>query len=149
MISLLGSSVSLVLAQVADGGMDTGGAATHVASAWDWLLSPASVGMLLSVVAAILAAMKWLDASRKRTIAEATFHAFNIVEDLDAALTKSPAATAVLDKVAQGLKSADEWMVANGWRTLSDEEKTLVKLGFQSIHGAQKSEAASMAAASP
>lgn len=71
-----------------------------------------------------------LTALRKRQIAIVTQHAFLGVEDF-AKTTE----TDVDDKVAAGLKIANEWMVAHGWRELKPGEENLVKLGFKALNG--------------
>jgi len=99
-----------------------------------YLLSPGFIALALGIIASILTGLKVLNAQRKKVVAIATYHAFNIVEDISSSLRKRNGSTA-LDKVAEGLKQANEWMKANGWRQLSEGEKSAVKLGFKSMNG--------------
>ncbi|QDF05025.1 hypothetical protein [Myxococcus xanthus] len=95
---------------------------------------------ILTVLGAIVAGVgfifgkDWLDGRRKRRIALAAHHAFNIVEDWSA---ENPGNT-TLSKAARGLQAVDEWMRANGWRPLKPHEQAVVKLSFSAIHGEQK-----------
>lgn len=94
------------------------------------MLSPeviaTAIGILLSGLFAII---KVNDVKRRRLVATAAFHAYHIVKDLDeqGALNQP--------KVEAGLKAADDWMKANGWRPLADGEKLQTQLTFSSMTG--------------
>ncbi|WP_141620112.1 TrbC/VirB2 family protein [Myxococcus sp. AB036A] len=79
----------------------------------------------------------WLSERRKRRVALAAYHAYNVVEDIAA---ENPADNG-WDKAARGLQVVDEWMRANGWRALKPHEQAVVKLSFSAIHGEQKAAA--------
>ncbi|GEL75375.1 TrbC/VirB2 family protein [Myxococcus virescens] len=95
---------------------------------------------ILTVLGAVVAGVgfifgkDWLNERRKRRIALAAHHAFNIVEDIAA---ENPADNG-WDKAARGLQVVDEWMRANGWRQLKPHEQALAKLSFSAMHGEQK-----------
>ena len=74
-----------------------------------------------------------LSARRKEQIAIITDAAFHGVENL-----AGTTATPIDDKAAAGLKIANEWMLAHGWRKLRPDEEELVKLGFKSLNGETK-----------
>lgn len=103
----------------------------------DVLLTPGNIGIALGVVASgigLFAGGSWLSTTRKRRIALAAFHAFHMVEDIAA---EDPEEN-IVDKAARGLEIVDEWMRANGWRSLKPGEHALVRLEFKSLHGTQK-----------
>lgn len=98
------------------------------------VLTPENIGLAVGAILTLLGGWLAKLASteiRRRNVATAIRHAYAIVEEtarLDGRLT-------VLDKVSAGLKAADTWMVANGWRPLTDAEKQRAKLGFSEISG--------------
>lgn len=96
-------------------------------------LTPQGIASAVLTVLGLIAGAAGLSAQRKRQIAIVTEHAFHAVEDF-AATTETP----IDDKVALGLKKADEWMRAQGWRPLKPGEVEVVKLGFEAINGATK-----------
>ncbi|WP_426751735.1 hypothetical protein [Myxococcus sp. Y35] len=105
----------------------------------DSLLTPTAIGTALSVIVGavgLFGAGTWLTATRKRRIALAFHHAYNIVEDVAA---EDPAEN-FADKAAKGLKLADDWLKANGWRPLKPHEEALGRMEFSALHGAQKAE---------
>jgi hypothetical protein len=88
----------------------------------------------LTYVAAIGMALGFVlgpSAVRRRRVALAVFHAFHVVEDIDAEL--GPENTK-LDKAVAGLKAANDWMLANGWRPLKEAEQERAKLEFKSLN---------------
>lgn len=97
------------------------------------LLTPAGIATAVGVLLAGLAFVLGTAEVRRRRVALAVFHAFHIVADLDDEL-----GTTKLDKVREGLKAADEWMRANGWRELKPGEVEVAKLGFRALHGEDK-----------
>ncbi len=111
-------------------------------------VTPQGVASIVVTVLGLVAGAMSLTALRKRQIAIVTQHAFHGVEDF-AATTENT----VDDKVAAGLKIADEWMAAQGWRPLKAEEQAVVKLGFTALNGAtklaEKVQTAALAAALP
>ncbi|QQR46543.1 TrbC/VirB2 family protein [Myxococcus xanthus] len=101
------------------------------------VFTPSGIATVLGAVGtgvALFAGGSWLSERRKRRIALAAFHAFNIVEDIAA---ENPEDNG-WDKAARGLQVADEWFRANGWRPLKPHEQAVVKLSFSAIHGEQK-----------
>lgn len=96
-------------------------------------LTPQGIASVVLTVLGLIAGVAGLSAQRKRQIAIVTEHAFHGVEDF-AATTE----TTVDDKVAAGLRIADEWMKAQGWRPLRPNETEVVKLGFSALNGATK-----------
>lgn len=105
----------------------------------DALLTPGNLSAVLGIVVSaigLFAGGTWLTTTRKRRIALAAYHAFNVVEDIAAEDLEDNA----LDKAARGLQVVDTWMKANGWRPLKPGEQELVKLEFKSMHGARKAE---------
>lgn len=96
-------------------------------------LTPQGIASVVLTVLGLIAGVAGLSAQRKRQIAIVTEHAFHGVEDF-AATTE----TTVDDKVAAGLKIADEWMKAQGWRPLKPNEAEVVKLGFSALNGQTK-----------
>ena len=96
-------------------------------------LTPQGIASVVLTVLGPIAGAAGLSAQRKRQIAIVTEHAFHGVEDF-AATTE----TTVDDKVAAGLKIADEWMRAQGWRPLKPNEAEVVKLGFSALNGQTK-----------
>lgn len=101
------------------------------------VFTPSGIATVLGAVGtgvALFAGGNWLNERRKRRIALAAFHAFNIVEDIAA---ENPADNG-WDKAARGLQVVDEWMRANGWRQLKPHEQALAKLSFSAMHGEQK-----------
>lgn len=106
-------------------------------------LTPTGIASLVLTVLGLIAGATSLSALRKRQIAIVTQAAFHGVEDF-AATTE----TTVDDKIAAGLKIADDWMKAQGWRPLKPDEQEVVKLGFSALNGATKvAEKVSVAAA--
>jgi hypothetical protein len=106
------------------------------------ILSPSG---LVTAVGLVLTGLSFLLGSsevRRRRVALATYHAFHIVEDMD-----TERADAKLDKAVEGLKAADDWMKAHGWRPLKPGEQEVAKLGFQALHGEDKVELARATAA--
>lgn len=99
----------------------------------DLILTPTGITMVLGLIGAILGAFQWMTAARKSYVALAVKVAFNVVEDV-VALRRKHGVTDALDKVAEGLKAADAWMQANGWRALSETEQQVAKLGFQALN---------------
>ncbi|NOK05806.1 MULTISPECIES: hypothetical protein [Myxococcus] len=101
------------------------------------VFTPSGIATVFGVVGtgvALFAGGSWLNERRKRRIALAAFHAFNIVEDIAA---ENPEDNG-WDKAARGLQVADEWFRANGWRPLKPHEQTVVQLSFKALHGEQK-----------
>lgn len=101
------------------------------------VFTPSGIATVLGVIGtgvALFAGGDWLSERRKRRIALAAFHAYNVVEDIAA---ENPEDNG-WDKAARGLQVVDEWMRANGWRQLKPHEQAVVKLSFSAIHGEQK-----------
>ena len=97
----------------------------------------AAVGGLLAVVGLLVGNRDLL----KRRLALVAYHAFHIVEDVDS----DPGALGKLSKVEAGLKAADDYCKAQGWRPLKPGEQEAVKLAFASLNG--QAEAAAVVAA--
>ena len=96
-------------------------------------ITPQGIASVVLTVLGLIAGAAGLSAQRKRQIAIVTEHAFHGVEDF-AATTENT----IDDKVALGLKLADEWMRAQGWRPLKPNEAEVVKLGFSALNGQTK-----------
>jgi len=92
--------------------------------------SPSGIATIVGVVFGGIGLLTGTNAIRRRRVALAVYHAFHLVEDLDNEL-----GTEHLDKVSSGLKAADEWMRANGWRALKPSEQEVAKLGFTALNG--------------
>lgn len=99
----------------------------------DLLFSSGGIATIVTVLFSVVAMLVTSEV-RRRQVALAVYHAFHIVEDIAA---ETPG-TDALDKVAAGLKSADDYLKANGWRPLKDGEQAVAKLGFTSLNGASK-----------
>lgn len=95
-------------------------------------LTPTNIASVVVTLLGLIGGALGLSTLRKRQVAIITQHAYNGVEDFSKTTENT-----VDDKVAQGLKIADEWMKTQGWRPLSDKEKEVVKLGFNALHGAE------------
>lgn len=94
-------------------------------------VTPEGIASVVVTVLGLVGGALHLSNQRKQQIAIVTQHAFHGVEDF-AATTENT----VDDKIAAGLKIADEWMRAQGWRPLKPGEQEVVKLGFKAINGA-------------
>jgi len=90
----------------------------------------AAVGGLLTLLAGVLVKFAHNEV-RRRNVAIAIRHAYAAVEEI---ARLDPADNAI-DKIAAGLKSADAWMSAQGWRPLTEQEKQVARLGFTAISG--------------
>ncbi len=108
---------------------------------WQSLLGSLPIATVVAVIFGALGLLKLSD-KRKTIVGFAVRNAFNIVNDIDHVRGDEK-----LDKAVEGLRQADEWMKANGWRVLSAEEQVLAKLSFQAMHGAEL--AAKVGAVSP
>lgn len=97
------------------------------------LLTPTSIASVIVALLGLIATGSWFSQKRKEQVAIVTQHAYNGVLDFS-----KTTETQVDDKIAEGLKIADKWMQAQGWRKLSDREQEVVKLGFNAIHGAHE-----------
>lgn len=95
------------------------------------ITSPTGLGTIATVVLGAIGALMGTNEIRRRRVALAVYHAFHIVEDLS-----KETDTTVDDKIAAGLKAADEYLIANGWRALKPGEQPVAKLGFKSLNGA-------------
>jgi hypothetical protein len=116
-------------------------AASSSTSIVDTLLSPAVMGTALSFLVGavgLFAGGTWLTTQRKRRVALAVYHAYNVVEDVKAEALAEGRRLPAAEKVAEGLRQADAWMRAQGWRPLKPGEQELAKLEFRSMHGTQK-----------
>ncbi|MCI0573031.1 MAG: hypothetical protein L0Y66_19975, partial [Myxococcaceae bacterium] len=105
----------------------------------DFLLSPTGIGLVLGALALLLGSSE----VRRRRVALATYHAFHIVEDLKRETPGMPA----LVKIGEGLRAADEYMRANGWRPFKPGEQEAAKLTFSAMHGEQQTSLRSQVAA--
>lgn len=108
-------------------------APSPIAQFFGQFLTPTGIASAVVTLLGLVGGALGLSTLRKRQIAIITQHAFHAVEDI-AATTETP----IDDKVAAGLKVADEWMKAQGWRPLSPGEAEVVKLGFSALNGATK-----------
>lgn len=93
-------------------------------------LTPTGIASVVVTVLGLIGGLLHLSTRRKKQIAIVTQHAFNGVLDFS-----KTTETEVDDKIAAGLRIADDWMKAQGWRALSDKEQQVVKLGFNALHG--------------
>lgn len=112
---------------------DTGAASSGLASvALSFLLSHLTAGTVIAVLGFLGA--KFLSADRKRQVALAAFHGFHITEDLVAECDKTSKAFPYLTKAEAGLKAADDYMKAQGWRPLKAGEQAAAQLTFKSMN---------------
>lgn len=95
--------------------------------------SEAGLGTIATIVLGALGGILGTNEIRRRRVALGVYHAFHIVEDLSKETDNT-----VDDKIAAGLKAADDYLRANGWRALKPGELEVAKLGFQSLNGASK-----------
>lgn len=102
-------------------------------SLWSQLLSPGNVALALGGALTLLGLLLGPSEVRRRRVAKAVYRAFQIVNDVD-----EERGDAALDKPVAGLKAANEWMKANGWRELTLEEQALARLEFSAMHGEEK-----------
>lgn len=93
------------------------------------LLVTGALGLLAKFVTAAL---------RRRRLALVVYHAFHIVEDLDAEISGDTAADRAAAKAKLFLGKIDEYMRSNGWRELKAGEQQTALLQASAIHGAQK-----------
>lgn len=89
-------------------------------------------GIVATIFTVVFGFWKLVDL-RKKQLSIVFHHAYLAVADL-AATTEGEDA---LDKVSAGLKAADEYAVANGWRKLTEAEQAKAKLSFSAQHGAE------------
>lgn len=123
-----------VVTFVADGEVIPAPAPTIGGKLLDLVTSPTGLGTIATIVLGALGGLLGTNEIRRRRVALGVFHAFHIVEDIGAEIPGDDA----FDKVARGLKAADDYLVANGWRPLKPGEQQVAKLGFQSLNGASK-----------
>jgi hypothetical protein len=99
------------------------------------LTNPAVLVPALMAVLGVILGAKTL---RRRRVFWAGQKAYLSVESLKAQLREEGKDTALLDKVSEGLRLANEYMITNKWGELSDTEQAALKLQFQTLHGASK-----------
>jgi hypothetical protein len=100
----------------------------------DRFLTPSGIATALGLILSAVFYFLKLGDDRKRQLAIVAERAFQMVNDLAATTPGEDA----LDKVAAGLKAADDYAKANGWRTLREDEKQVVEMTFKALHGAEK-----------
>lgn len=105
-------------------------APSPVAAMFAQFLTPTGIASAVVTVLGLVGGLLGLSTLRKRQVAIVTQHAFFGVEDF-AKTTEST----IDDKIAVGLKFANDWMLAQGWRPLSEREAKVVQLGFNALHG--------------
>lgn len=88
-----------------------------------------AIGVLLTGIGLVMGGKE----VRRRRVALAVYHGYQIVNDIDAERGDT-----TLDKVVEGLKAADNWMKSNGWRQLRTGEQDIAIATFKSIHGQEK-----------
>ena len=96
----------------------------------DAALSPAGLASFLSLVGAVLGAVAGGSVVRKRRIAKAVAAAYHLVEAVSSETT-----TPLDDKAAEGLKQLDRYLLTQGWREASEDEKARALLEFKVQHG--------------
>jgi hypothetical protein len=96
------------------------------------LLTPTGIASAVAVLLGVVFSLVKLGDRRRAIVATIAHHAFLCVEDLK----KQVDNPATLDKVAAGLKAADDYARLQGWRALTDDEKALVKVQFSALNGA-------------
>lgn len=102
-------------------------------SLWQQLLTPTTISIAITGILALVGLLIGSGEVRRRRVAKAVYHAYQIVNDVDEERGDDK-----LDKVVFGLKAADDWMKANGWRPLKSDEVVVAKLQFQALHGEEK-----------
>lgn len=90
-----------------------------------------NLGAIVAALMALAGLVLGPSTIRRRRVALAIYHAYHVVEDVDAELGPD---NTTLDKPLAGLKAADEWLKANGWRALEPGEQDLAKLTFKSMN---------------
>jgi hypothetical protein len=106
-----------------------------------WLSNANTYLVALGALLTLLGVVLGKGVVRRRRVATAVKHAYAIVEDVKAECRASEKDFPYLNAAAAGLKYADEWMVTNGWRALTQGEQDRAQLEFRAIHGGQKSAA--------
>lgn len=99
-------------------------------------LSPTGLATIVGLLLGGVGLLTGTNAIRRRRVALAVYHAFHVVEDLDTELN-----SATLDKAVEGLKAADSWLKANGWRELKPGEQEVARLEFTALNGQMHAEA--------
>lgn len=110
----------------------------------DLVLSPEGIATIVGVGMSLVAALFGNNVVRRRRLALGVYHAFHIVNDLDAEL-----GTGTLDKPTLALEKLNAWMIAHGWRPLKPGEKEVALLEFKSLHGEEKQRAKLLDAPKP
>jgi hypothetical protein len=101
----------------------------------NWITSPGTIIVtVLSVVGLILGPK----GVRKRRVFAASEVGFYGVERLKAQYREEGRDTALLDKISEGFKIANEYLTKNNWGSLSETELAVVRLRFEAMHGAKK-----------
>lgn len=101
------------------------------------LLNENTLALLVTGLLGLLA--KFITAAlRRKRIALVVYHAFHIVEDLDAEISGDTPADRAAAKAKLFLGKINDYMLANGWRALKPGEEQVALLQASAIHGAQK-----------
>lgn len=112
-------------------------------AALDRFLSPSGILSVLGGLGGLTGLVAWLTQRRKKFIAYAIHHGFMIAEN---AGIEDDEEDSKVDKAAIALKAIDEWMLKNGWRPLTPEEKLIAELQLQAKHGEEVAKAKVQAA---
>ncbi|RKH86923.1 hypothetical protein D7Y21_19985 [Corallococcus sp. AB045] len=104
----------------------------------DALLTPTNIAIAAVSVIGLFSGVSWLTETRKRCIALAVYHACHVMEDIKAECKAAGKSYPFVDITEAALGNANEYMVANGWRTLKPREQASATLQFKSLHGEAK-----------
>ncbi|GMT96357.1 hypothetical protein KH5H1_04760 [Corallococcus caeni] len=104
----------------------------------DALLTPTNISVAVVGIIGLFAGVSWLTETRKRRIALAAYHAYHVMEDVKAECKAAGKSYPFVDITEAALGKANEYMVANGWRTLKPREQASATLQFKSLHGEAK-----------
>jgi len=95
-------------------------------------------GVLITIGLTVLGLILGTKGMRRRRVLWAGQVGYMGVESLKAQLREEGKDTAALDKAGEALRLATEYMVNNNWGELTPADQELLKIQFQSMHGANK-----------
>lgn len=103
------------------------------------ILTPGVIGGMVAATMAIAAIVIGSGEVRRRRVAKAAWYAYHIVEDAKGemadTLAKNPSLANAMDKTTAFLKAIDDWMIANKWRSLDENEKASAVMQAKALNG--------------